>query len=88
MRTPEEKEFHRAHAARATERAKAVLKRGDVIQYTLCGGARGRATFVEWDGSWACSISRSDIHALSIFRLNGELVSFRDNGEDPRRHHQ
>lgn len=82
--TEEEKQAHREHARRATERARATLKPGDVLSYTMCAGARGRAVFTCWDGSWACSKTKSDIHALHIFKVNGQLVSFADDGSDPR----
>ncbi|MBS7545669.1 hypothetical protein [Ancylobacter oerskovii] len=82
--TPEQLEERRAHGARATERAKAIVKPGDVLQFTRCGGVRSRATFIGWEGQWMCSTSLSDIHALHVFKLNGDWVSFADEGNpDP-----
>jgi hypothetical protein len=82
--SPECKAARRAHADRATARAKVALKPGDWLQYTMCAGLRGRAKFTGWDGIWACSRTKSDIHALHIFKVNGQLTSFRDDGLDPR----
>lgn len=67
-----------AHAKRATERARDALKPGDVIQFTRCGGTKARAIFKGWDRDWICSATCNDIHALHIFKLNGEPVSFAD----------
>ncbi len=82
--SPERKAARRAHADRATAKAKAVLKPGDWLQYTMCGGVQGRAKFTHWDGIWACSRTKSDIHALNIFKVNGQTISFRDDALDPR----
>ncbi|GLK72582.1 hypothetical protein KHC23_07670 [Ancylobacter dichloromethanicus] len=88
--TDEERAERRAHSRRATERARAIVKPGDMLTFTRCGGhSRGR--FTGWDGWWMCSPTRSDISALCVFKLNGAWVTFADEGHwdphlgDPRR---
>lgn len=75
------------HYARAAERAKPVLKRGDKV-YMISHGAdgNGRATYVfeRWDerspgGNFFISKSGiGELHPFNIERLNGAPVSFRD----------
>lgn len=61
----------------ATENAKKVLKPGDRIRCSRCGGIRATYTFSHWDGNWAVSKSGiSDLSANSIDRLNGQPVTF------------
>lgn len=76
---------------RATERARALLKPGDRIRCTGCGGKVATYKFIAWDrsrvtdepNSWIISASRDDLHASHIIRLNGQPHSFRD---DPSAH--
>jgi len=76
---------------RATDRARLVLKRGDKIRCTGCGGTVATYKFLAWDTSlitgepngWIVSPSRDDLHASHIIRLNGQPHSFRD---DPAAH--
>lgn len=79
-----------AASRRATARARAVLKPGDKIRVTGCGGTVATCRFVMFgvrsDGTpadWIHSRTRDDIHASHIIRLNGVPTSFRD---DPAAH--
>ncbi|WP_312145217.1 hypothetical protein [Brevundimonas sp.] len=83
-------EAQRAASRRATDRARAVLKPGDKIRATGCGGTVATYRFIcfgtKTDGTpsdWICSRTRDDIHASHIIRLNGVPTSFRD---DPAAH--
>ncbi len=61
----------------ATENAKKVLKHGDRIRVSRCGGINATYTFSHWDGNWAVSKSGiDDLSANSISRLNGKPVDF------------
>lgn len=60
----------------ATERAKKVLKPGDRLCVSRCGGSQPTVTFVEWDGLWIRSRTLDDIAASNILRLNGKPVDF------------
>ncbi len=71
-------EEQRQAAKRATDRARGILKPGDQLYFTRCGGLRSRAIMTGWDGDWICSKNLSDIHAHHILRVNGKPVSFRD----------
>lgn len=70
-----------ARGKRATARARKVLKPGDRIHYRHCGDVRAHAKFVGWDGDWVCSRTRNDIHAMHIFKLNGQPINFDDKQE-------
>ena len=62
---------------KATERAKKVLKPGDKIRCSRCGGIRATYRFSRWDGSSIVSASGiSDLTAMGIDRLNGLPISF------------
>jgi len=64
---------------RAEERARAVLKPGDIICVTVCMGLKRRYVFDGWDGRWLVSRSGiNDIHAFNVYKLNGKPISFRD----------
>lgn len=77
-------EKRRAEAYRARDRAKALLKPGDRIRVSRCGGLLRTYTFSHWDGFWAVSVSGiSDLSPTSIDRLNGAPVSFMDAGNHP-----
>ena len=93
MFTEEQRAERRAHSLRAIERAKAVVKVGDRLDFHKCGG-RSRGRFVGWDGNWMCTASGcDDVSALNVFKLNGQWISFADEGHwephygDPRRDH-
>lgn len=69
---------HIAAARRATDRARAVVKPGDMVSRTMCCDVKGTFKFTHWDGAWLCGATVSDCHAIHIYRLNGEPVSFAD----------
>lgn len=69
---------YRAENIRAIDRAHASLNRWDRITFTGCPGTARTATFMGWDGNWICCKTRNDISARSIFKLNGQPVSFAD----------
>lgn len=67
----------------------AVVKPGDRISATFDGGVKKTFVFSHWEGTppghWLCSRSLrgvSDCHAFSIYRVNGQPVSFRDPETD------
>ncbi len=63
---------------KATELAKKVLKPGDKIRCSRCGGTHATYTFSHWDGSWIVSASGiNDIAAVNIDQLNGQPISFK-----------
>lgn len=78
MNSPE-----KAHALRARARAFKFLKPGDVVVATGCGGIRRRVTFLFWEGYWICGKTVNDVSPLSVYRVNGKPVSFRDEGGLP-----
>ena len=60
----------------ATERAKRILKPGDRIRASRCGG-KSTYIFDGWEGRWIVSRTGiDDISAIHIDRLNGEPVNF------------
>jgi len=60
-------------------RAKKALKQGDRIRVTHCPGTKRTITFDHWDGNWIVSKSgKDDYSAMSIDRLNGQPISFKD----------
>jgi len=66
---------------RATERARATLVPGDRLHVRRCGGGNAVVTFTGFDlfsPNWICCASRNDISAQSIYKVNGEEVSFAD----------
>lgn len=72
-------ERRQAEGRRATERAKAALKIGDRITATRCGGVLSTYVFDGWEGCWIVSKSGvSDIHPLSVRKVNGAPADFRD----------
>lgn len=94
-KTEAEREEYSAHVGRAADRARAVLKPGDRIRVTRCGGASPTYTFDGW-ASWLTPEyagrpprwmqSKSGIDDLSPFcvlAVNGVPTSFRD---DPKAH--
>jgi hypothetical protein len=61
----------------ATQKAKLILKVGDRIRATRCGGIKRTYQFSSWDGDWIVTKSGiSDIAATHIDRLNGSSVNF------------
>lgn len=57
--------------------AKRVLKRGDRIRVSRCGGITATYTFECWDGNWIVSKSGiDDLAASSISKLNGQPITF------------
>jgi hypothetical protein len=71
-------EADRAEIKRATERARAVLKIGDIVTATGCPGTKRWFRFTGWDRDWICSATRNDWSARNISKINGVAVSFRD----------
>lgn len=66
---------------KATFAAKKVLKVGDKIRASRCGGIRATYVFSHWDGNWIVSKSGvDDISANNIDRLNGEPIDFSSQG--------
>lgn len=66
---------------RATGRARAMLRPGDRLHVTRCGGSKAVVTFTGFDSffpDWICSATRNDIHAFHIYKVNGAPVSFDD----------
>lgn len=62
----------------ATFHAKNILKAGDRIRASRCGGIRATYTFVCWDGDWIVTKSGiNDIAAIHIDKVNGNQVNFR-----------
>ena len=63
---------------RATKAAKKLLKKGDKIGCTRCGGIKRVYVFSHWDGCWAVSASGiDDISAGNIYSLNGKQIDFK-----------
>lgn len=61
----------------AIENAKKILKEGDRIRVSRCGGIVATYTFSHWDGNWIVSKSGiDDLSASSISRVNGQPVKF------------
>lgn len=60
----------------ATDRARVVLKPGDIIQARMCGGRQRRFTFTHWDKDWICGKNVSDCAAASINKVNGAPADF------------
>lgn len=62
---------------RAISEAKQVLKPGDRIRCSRCGGIVATYTFDCWDGYWIVSRSGiDDISPTHISKLNGQPISF------------
>jgi len=66
----------RERSRRATERARAVLRPGDRICFTVCCEQRRHVVMTGWDGDWIASATKNDIHASSIYKVNGKPTSF------------
>jgi len=59
------------------ENAKKVLKPGDRIRVTRCGGIVATYTFSHFEGYWIVSKSGiDDLSPASVFKLNGKPVNF------------
>ncbi|UTC28316.1 hypothetical protein GURKE_02850 [Brevundimonas phage vB_BpoS-Gurke] len=72
-------EEQKAHYARSVTRAKALLRRGDKVRLTICGGGQATYVFADWDGEWMVSKSGvNELHPYNVVRLNGKPLSFRD----------
>lgn len=71
-------EHRREASKRATERARAVLKPGDRLRVTKCGGGQATVTFQRWEGDSIVTPARNDVHASHIVKLNGKPISFQD----------
>ena len=54
-----------------------MLRKGDRIRVSRCGGIVVTYTFEEWDGVWIRSKSGiDDLHPLNILKVNGIPVCF------------
>ena len=63
----------------AVEAAKKVLRKGDRIRVSRCGGIVATYTFDGWDGIWIRSKSGiDDLHPASISKVNGKPMCFYD----------
>jgi len=61
----------------ATRNAKQILKPGDKIRASRCGGIKATYKFSHWGGDWIISASDvSDIAAIHIDKLNGQPIDF------------
>jgi hypothetical protein len=69
-------ERYKELARLATERAKAILVKGDRVRRVKCGGNTGVLTFTHWDGPWICSRETSDCHALNVLTVNNVPAKF------------
>ena len=67
-----------AASKRATERARAVIKPGDRVSRTMCCSIKGTFKFTHWEGQWLCGKTVWDCHAINVYAINGEPVSFAD----------
>lgn len=75
--THEERRARRIAFIAEVERAKKVLKRGDRIRVSRCGGIVATYTFDHWDGYWIVSKSGiDDLAAGSISKINGKDANF------------
>lgn len=76
----------REESARATERARSVLKPGDVLYCSMCAGLHRRVTFSHFGtkddgtpGAWIITAGGTDnVHATHIHRVNGVSTTFMD----------
>ncbi|WP_374650287.1 hypothetical protein [Rhizorhabdus sp.] len=75
----------RAESKRAVERARAVLKVGDRLAVSRCGGRVINVKMTGWDGDWICSAKHNDLAAICVEKLNGQPVSFRDPAKEEER---
>lgn len=74
-------EEQKAHYARCVARAKSLLRRGDKVRLSICGGGQATYVFECWDGEWMLSKSGvNELHPYNVVRLNGKAISFRDDG--------
>lgn len=71
-------EEQKTQVSAATENAKSILKPGDRIRASRCGGLKRTYNFESWEGDWIITKSGiSDIAAIHIDRLNGEKIDFK-----------
>lgn len=73
--TLEQLEQLRARARAATAMARPLIKSGDRISYTRCGGRQATFTFTHWQDSELCG-KTTGCHAINIYAVNGQPVSF------------
>ena len=68
-----------AEAARATIRAKEILKPGDKLRVANCADSYSNVVMLGWDRDWITSKTRNDIHAMHVVKVNGKLMTFKDD---------
>lgn len=91
--TKDERIAYSRHISRTAERARVVLKPGDRIRVTRCGGSAPTFTFEGWSPwllpemagppRWMRSKSVDDLSPFCVIAVNGVPTSFRD---DPTAH--
>ena len=81
------REQRKMEIARATARARFVLKPGDRITFTSCPGTKRWGVFQGFDvgkySSWIRIATRDDVCAINISKVNGKTVDFSDAGGLP-----
>lgn len=67
----------RARLAKATARAKKILKKGDRLTVVKCPGTKRWIVFDHWDGAEIISVSgNGEYAATGISKINGVVVDF------------
>lgn len=65
------------------QRAREVLKPGDRIRASRCGGRKITVVMTGWDGHWITSAKHNDIAPSAIDRVNGQPMTFIDAADRP-----
>lgn len=66
----------RARMFRMEDAARQMLKPGDRLRVTRCGGRTVTVTFQGWDGHWIRTATYDDVAPASIVKVNGRPVDF------------
>lgn len=77
------REARRPIIERIEQRAREVLKPGDRVRATRCGGRKITVTMTGWDGHWITSAKHCDIAPCAIDRVNGQPMTFIDDADRP-----
>lgn len=75
------REARRPVMDRIEANARAILKPGDRLRVSRCGGIRINVRMTGWDGHWITSAKHDDIAPSCIERVNGKPVSFVDEAD-------
>lgn len=72
-----------ARNKRAVRRAKAMLKAGDRLYVTTCGGRGATVTMVGWSPHFpdfiaSKTLDGDELHPINVRKVNGVAVSFDD----------